>query len=149
MEQCLYKLPIKGPQREAAAKLGARWRRGIFLGFNRASSEYLFWDGNQIARSRAVQRLKKGVKRPKEAYDKVNKDPHSIDAAMDPERLVPHPDAKDDRAPVAEPSRRPQNVQIRMADWLEHGSTPGCSKCTSALEQGWGVYGGSHSKACI
>ena len=62
MEQCLYKLPTKGPQREAAGKLGARWRRGIFLGFNRASSEYLFWDCNQIARARAVQRLKQGLR---------------------------------------------------------------------------------------
>ena len=98
---------------------------------------------------RAVQRLKKGLRWPKEEYDGVNKDPHSIYAAMDPERLVPNPDAKDDGAPVAEPGRRLQNVQIRMADWMEHGSTSGYSKCTSALELDWGVYGGSHSKACL
>ena len=75
IKQCLYKLPIKGPQREAAGKLGARWRRGIFLGFSKASSEYLLWDGNQIARSRTVQRLKKRLRWPKEAYEKMNKDP--------------------------------------------------------------------------
>ena len=91
MEQCLYKLPVKGPQREAAGKLGARWRRGIFLGFNRASSEYLFWDGNQVARSRAVQRLKKGLRWPKDAYEKVSKDPHSIYSALDPEKWSPNP----------------------------------------------------------
>ena len=44
MERCLYKLPIKGPQQEAAVKLAERWRRGVFLGFSRVSSEYLLLD---------------------------------------------------------------------------------------------------------
>ena len=86
---------------------------------------------------------------PKEAYEKISKDPHSIYSALDPEKFVPDPNANDDKTPVVEPGRRPQNIQIRYADWLQHGSTVGCSKCTSALEQGWGVYGGSHSQACL
>ena len=93
--------------------------------------------------------LKKRLRWPKEAYEKVNKDPHSIYSALDPEKLLPDLNAKDDGTPVAESGRRPQNIQIRYADWVEYGSTPGCSKCTSALEQGWGVYGGSHSQACL
>ena len=39
MELLLYKLLNKSPQREAAGKLGLRWGRWIFLGFNRMSSE--------------------------------------------------------------------------------------------------------------
>ena len=62
-EQCLYKLPIKGPVRDAQAKLGERWRRGIFLGVDRTTSEYLLWDDGAVASARAIQRLRAGHRR--------------------------------------------------------------------------------------
>ena len=58
MEQCLYKLQIK-VHRQKPRKLGARWRRGIFFGFNRASSQYLVCDDGKIFKAWAVQRLEK------------------------------------------------------------------------------------------
>ena len=58
MEQRLYKLPVKGPQRAAQGKLGERWRRGIFLGFDRTTSEYLLWDDGTLVPARAIQRLR-------------------------------------------------------------------------------------------
>ena len=75
MELCLYKIPNKGPQRDAAGKLGPRWRRGIFLGFNRMSSEYLLWDEGNVVKARAIQRLKKNLRWPIEVYNSVKHGP--------------------------------------------------------------------------
>ena len=69
---------------------------------------------------------------PTEMYNGITKDPHSIYAAMDPVRLAVTLEARDESTPGAESGRRQQNVQIRMVDRLQHGSTPGCSKCRSA-----------------
>jgi hypothetical protein len=54
MEMCFYKLPTKGPERDAVGKTGARWRRGIFSGFTRMSSEYLLWDEGKVVKARAI-----------------------------------------------------------------------------------------------
>ena len=114
MERCLYKLPIKGPQREAAGKLAERWRRGLFLGFSRMSSEYLLWDDNEVVRARAVQRLKRNLRWPLEAYNTVKQDAHSQYSAAEPERIeyeLPVP------AQAPEPGqRKPYTIQIRLQD---------------------------------
>ena len=54
-----------------------------------------------------------------------------------------------DSSAEGELGRKPQNVQVRHADWLVHGATTGCAKCFSALERGWGHQGGSHSPECL
>ena len=81
MEQCLYKLPIKGPQRDAQAKLGERWRRGVFLGFDRTTSEYLLWDDGAVVSTRAIQRLRAPLRWPQEEYNKVVSGPRGLYAA--------------------------------------------------------------------
>ena len=149
MELCLYKLPVKGPERDAVGKLGARWRRGIFLGFNRMTSEYLLWDEGNVIKARAIQRIKKPLRWPVAAYNSVRHGPNCMYEALEHAPIVGDPEKVKAPSAEGELGRRPQNVQIRHEDWLQHGATTGCAKCFSALEKGWGFYGGSHSKECI
>ena len=149
MEMCLYKLPTKGPERDAAGKMGARWRRGIFLGFNRMSSEYLLWDEGKVAKARAVQRIKKHLRWPVAAYNSVRHGPNCMYEALEHEQIVGDPEKVKDPYAEGDLGRKPQDVQIRQADWLQHGATTGCAKCFSALEKGWGIHIGSHSKECL
>ena len=75
VEQCLYKLPVKGLQREAQGKLGERWRRGILVGFDRTTSEYQLWDDGDVVTARAIQRLRAPLRWPQEEYNKVARGP--------------------------------------------------------------------------
>ena len=149
MEMCLYKLPTKGPERDAAGKMGARWRRGIFLGFNRMSSEYLLWDEGKVAKARAVQRIKKHLRWPVAAYNSVRHGPNCMYEALEHEQIVGDPEKVKEPYAEGDLGRKPQDVQIRQADWLQHGATTGCAKCFSAMEKGWGIHIGSHSKECL
>ena len=147
MERCLYKLPIKGPVRAAQAKLGERWRRGVFLGFDRTTSEYLLWDEGAVVPARAIQRLRAPLRWPQEEYNKIVSGPSGLYAAAEPERIenagpAPAP-------PGEEQERSVRGFQISMADWLEHGSTTGCQKCNTARDLGWSFAGGPHSRACV
>ena len=146
-EQCLHKLPTKGLLRDAQAKLGERWRRGVFLGVDRTTSEYLLWDDGVIVSARAIQRLRAQFRWPQEEYNKIVSGPRGLYAAEEPECIEnagPAPVPLD-----AEQDRSTRSFQIRMADWLEHGSTPGCQKCNTARDLGWSFAGGQHSKACV
>ena len=133
MEMCFYKLPTKGPERDAAGKMGARWRRGIFLGFNRMSSEYLLWDEGKVAKARAVQRIKKHLRWPVAAYNSVRHGPNCMYEALEHEQIVGDPEKVKDPYAEGDLGRKPQDVQIRQADWLQHGATTGCAKCFSAM----------------
>ena len=42
-EQCLVKLPIKGPQHDAEGNMSPRWKQGIFVGYSRDSNAYVFY----------------------------------------------------------------------------------------------------------
>ena len=146
-EQCLHKLPTKGPLRDAQAKLGERWRRGVFLGVDRTTSEYLLWDDGMVVSARAIQRLRAQFRWPQEEYNKVVSGPRGLYAAEEPERIE---NAGPAPAPLGTEQERPaRSFQIRMADWLEHGSTPGCQRCNTARDLGWSFAGGPHSKACV
>ena len=74
--------------------------------------------------------------------------PSGLYAAAEPERIEnagPAPVAP----PSAEQERLTRGFHIRMADWLEHGPTPGCQKCNTARDLGWSFAGGPRSKACV
>ena len=146
-EQCLHKLPTKGPRHDERGKLEERWRRGLFLGFARQSNEYVFWDEDKIVKARAHQRLRTELRWPAGAHEKVAADPHSTYAALLPERFGPGPAVPE---PIeTAPRRAGKAVAIRKADWERHGATPGCTKCSHALEHGWGFADGPHSAACV
>ena len=55
-ETCLYKLPSKGPQHDAEGNMSARWKLGVFLGYNRESNAYLLANDDGVVTSRAVMR---------------------------------------------------------------------------------------------
>ena len=40
-ETCLWKLPPKGPQHDAAGNMSARWKLGVFLGYDRLMQLHL------------------------------------------------------------------------------------------------------------
>ena len=90
-EQCLHKLPTKGPRHDERGKLEERWRRGFFLGFARQSNEYVFWDEDKVVKARAHQRLRTELRWPAGVHEKVAADPHSTYAALLPERFGPGP----------------------------------------------------------
>ena len=139
--------PSRGPVRAAQAKLGERWRRGVFLGVDRTTSEYLLWDEGAVVPARAIQRLRAPLRWPQEEYNKIDSGPSGLYAAAEPERIENAGPAP--ALPGGELERPVRGFQIRMADWLEHGSTPGCQKCNTARDLGWSFAGGPHSKACV
>lgn len=48
-ETCLFKLPVKGPEaHDEDGKLKARWCRGVFLGYDRVTNEYVFHSSGRI-----------------------------------------------------------------------------------------------------
>ena len=146
-ECCLYKLPTKGPRHDERGKLEERWRHGIFLGFARQSNEYVLWDEDKVVKSRSHQRVRREARWPSGMHEKVSADPHSTYAALLPERFGQAPEAS---VPVeTAPPRATRSVAIRKADWEKHGSTPGCSKCSAAIEMGWGFTDGPHSPECV
>ena len=145
-ERCLYKLPMKGPRHDERGKLQERWRRGIFLGFARYTNEYILWDDGAVVKSRCHQRMSRNLRWPAGAHEKIDKDPHSTYAPMEPEMF--EPGEAQAPAEVAQ-GRGPQTIQIRKADWERHGSTPGCSKCHHLAVHGWGPSSGSHSPECV
>ena len=146
-EQCLYKLPMKGPRHDARGKLAERWRRGIFLGFSRYSAEYILWDEKEIVKARAHQRLRVELRWPDGVHEAINEDAHSTYAPMDPERFEEIPETGEGPQPAL--PRGAQTIQIKRADWEKYGSTPGCPKCAHALAYGWGLTAGSHPNECV
>ena len=146
-ETALYKLPTKGPRYDERGKLEERWRRGVFLGFARQSNEYVLWDEDKVVKSRSHQRLKSSMQWPEGAHEGITADPHSTYASLLPERFGPAVE-KPDEVEV-QPKRLARSVAIRKADWETHGATPGCSKCSHAVEYGWGLMDGPHSEACV
>ncbi len=55
-ETVLYKLPVKGPQRDAVGNMAVRWRLGVFLGYSKDSNSYLVNDNGETKTSRALMR---------------------------------------------------------------------------------------------
>ena len=100
-----------------------------------------------IVSARAIQRLRAQFRWPQEEYNKIVSGPCGLYAAEEPERIE---NAGPAPAPLGIEQERPaRSFQIRMADWLEHGSSPGCQKCNTARDLGWSFAGGPHSKTCV
>ena len=97
--------------------------------------------------ARAIQRLRTPLRWPQEKYNKAVGGPSGLYTAAEPERIENAGPAP--VAPSADQDRRTRSFQIRMADWLEHGSTPGCQKCNPVRDIGWNFLGGVHFKACM
>ena len=88
----------------------------MFLGFNRMSSEYLLWDEGNVVKARAIQRFKKSLRWHIAAYNSVG--PNCLYDALEHEKIVGDLEKVKDPSAEGELSRKPQNVQIRHADWL-------------------------------
>ena len=147
-ERLLYKLPTTGPRQEERGALQARWSRGIMMGYSRFSNEYLVWDGSNVIKARAIQRMKRDLRWHREGLEKISLDVHSKHpGAAEPGRFDEPVEVPPARLEMK--ARAPQSIAIRQADWLRHGSTPGCLKCTHADDHGWGQKTGPHSPACI
>ena len=139
-------MPTKGPRHDGAGKLAERWSYGHFLGFSRVSNDYHVWTKDGAVKTRSTQRLTADRRWPAGELESVDQGAQSGYAARSPEFFEPGEDAQ---APPVAPGRAAQSVQIRQADWIQHGSTPGCSKCIHAQTWGWGKMGGPHSEECL
>ena len=84
---------------------------------------------------------------PEGLQEQVSQDPRNTYEARLPEKfqLVD----QEVTGPEVAVGRAGQNIQIKQADWLAHGATPGCPKCSRILAQGWGRSSGPHSPACV
>ena len=93
-----------------------------------------------VVSARAIQRLRAQFRWPQEEYNKVVSGPRGLYAAEEPELIE---NAGPAPAPLGTEQERPaRSFQIRMADWMERGSTPGCQKCNTARDLGWSFAGG-------
>ncbi len=147
-ERVLFKLPMDGPRHDERGVLQARWSRGIMLGYSRFSNEYRVWDGHRVIKARTIQRMKRDLRWHKEGLEKISMDVHGSQAVVErPDRFQELAEVPPPRAEEA--NRAPQNIAIRQADWIRHGSSQGCPKCTHADDHGWGHKSGPHSPACV
>ena len=145
-EYVLFKLPSKGPRHDATGKLAERWSHGYFLGFSRNSNDYVCWTPDGAVKARAQQRLTSDRRWPAGGLEAVDRGAGAAYAPRVPERFRPAEEQPPQQ--VAE-KRGAQSIQVRKADWLKHGSTPGCGKCLHADTFGWGQMGGPHSQDCV
>ena len=83
---------------------------------------------------------------PAGGVESIDQGANSGYAPRVPERFAPGEDAS---PPEVAPARAAQTFQIKYKDWLEHGSTPGCPKCSHAQVYGWGKMGGPHAADCV
>ena len=136
----------KAPRHDAEGKLAARWGYRHYLGFSRYSNDYLFWTKEGAVKSRTHMRMASDRRWPAGGVESIDQGANSGYAPRVPERFAPGEDAS---LPEVAPARATQTFQIKYADWLEHGSTPGCAKCSHAQLYGWGKMGGPHAADCV
>ena len=57
-EMCLFRLPLKSAKADDEdGKLSVRWVKGVFMGYDRITNEYVFHSNGKIGKARAVQRV--------------------------------------------------------------------------------------------
>ena len=149
-EQVLWKLPLKGPQHDAAGNMTARWAQGIFLGYSRESNTYIIGVGSVVTTTRAMMR--RPIQNRWEA-DKVGqvvvtpwlKTREAM--ASEPQVTFRESDEKLDEFPDR-PAALPRRFKILRSDLEMVGYSKACEQCNHVLRYGSAKPGLQHTDTC-
>ncbi len=152
-EECLGKFATKGPSHDEDGKLRPRWFRGVFLGYDRLTAEYVLHSHGKVVKTRALQRAPEDRRWNGEALEEVRISPYAL-------YQRPRPDVVFRRDPSTARQQEldkkfviVRDINLRKEDFLGengHGLTQhGCSRCGWAIRFGWEAETSlSHSEEC-
>ena len=149
-EVCLFKLAKKRgfDGYDERGKLATRWAKGVFLGYDSLSNEYLYFSQGRIAKSRALQRISEDARWNAQAVGEINVTPHDAYVKPNPEIVFGQQPAKEQQAP--EKPKTVRDVKLFKDDFGKFGYTnEGCDRCKWAVRFGWETATTlPHSKEC-
>ena len=143
-EMCLYKLNIKDPKQDDG-KIEPRWKLAPFMGYDRHSNEYVLAEGENLKRSRTVQRVPRAQQWDWKALQSIAVLPgerRTTPMEFPSRQGVPLPEEIKEKLRVA------KQVFLRKKDFENFGKTPGCRRCEIDSERGWGNTKLPHSREC-
>ena len=120
-EKCRFK--IRSKEDVGKHSSGDRFRKGIFLGFNRVNGQYIVYDGNQICEARTVMRLPQSMKWDKEAMQAVAVTPHQLHQPKEPTVTFAQKPEAGDEPRVQQQMNTARRVYIRAIDLENFGFT--------------------------
>ena len=145
-EFCRYKLRS---QEKPKNGLPWKWHMGIWLGVDRLTSQYMFWDNvsGSIRYARTFMRLPDVQKWSSEKLSQVRATPWTVYAEKEPEVVFQEKQARDAQE-VREVNPMVRKLYIRQTDLEQHGYTSGCPRCEHTMTYGPNQSGVPHSDRC-
>ena len=144
-ESCRHKLPLRDAQDNGT--LAARWGKGVFIGVDRLTLQYLVHDGENVVMARTVTRLPDCQKWCKDALAAVRCRPLQLHVPKEPVVIFREPvEGAEDPAQMA--ARAVRGLYVKKSDVEAFGYTSGCPKCDSDLRYGFGRTTRGHSVPC-
>ena len=107
--------------------MSARWGKGVFVGYDRASNTYSVADGENVIHARSLARLPSDERWDSETKGKVRATPW-MTKAKDIDAELGEPCDQENQPPVVEP-KVPKAFRIVYNDLRVHGFTKGCKQC--------------------
>ena len=152
-EVCLGKFATKGPSHDEDGKLRPRWFKGIFLGYDRATAEYVLYSQNRVLKTRALQRVPEDNRWNAEALEEVRISPYALYQRPRPDVVFRQDPSAARQQELAKKFVTVRDINLRKGDFVgEHGhglTQDGCSRCGWAIRFGWEAETSlSHSDEC-
>ena len=132
-------------------KADSRVMKGIFLGYEWRSTEYIIGAEDGIYKCRTIKRKAEEVSYDEKCLDflKIPYDEYIMKGALTNPPAVHHPargPAEPDAVPVRGREFVPRRLYTKASDYVRHGYTQGCRGCTR-LQNGFGPRVG-HTELC-
>ncbi len=153
-ETVLCKLGGGGPAHDPDGKLRARWCRGVFLGYDRLTNEYVCHSQGRIFKTRTLQRLSSDRRWSPQAIEEVKTSPYALYQKPKPEVFFREDPSVVEQAQADKKKHvKVRDLNLRRADFegpKGHGYTAtGCPRCRWAIDFTWDAETTlSHSLEC-
>ena len=142
-EVCSFKLRAQEPIANSIG--GRRFHRGIFVGIDKRTGQYMLHSPEGVKLARTVVRVPDAEKYSKEDLSAVCSTPWDLFQAKPAEVVFQKKDCE--QQPVIDKAYVARRAYLQAADFEEFGLTRGCPKCDYKLKYGtWGSR--PHSDRC-
>ena len=143
-EACSFKNRMLEP---VSSTGGRRFHKGVFIGIDRRTGQYMVYSDGQVKLSRTVMRLPDDNKFDKDILAGIAVTPWSLHETRKPEVICRPKEAATEQQQFADKVYNARNVYLQASDFENFGLTRGCMKCDHKLK--YGTWGSSpHSQAC-